>query len=119
MEQDMKRARALLSEKRLGFAVKEIEPDPLPNIIGAIGGIAFLAEEPDVRANVYVFEDWPDEDELSPLLEPYIPDDSAVYSRTASNGTLLFFAITRLDTPHGGYAEDRLDEMLSAFSGSE
>lgn len=119
MEQEIKRARALLSEKRLKFSVIETDPDPSPDVVGAIAGIAFLAEEPDVRANVYVFEDWPDEDDIEPLLKPYIPDDSAVYSRIMTNGTLLFFAITRLDTPHGDYAEDRLDKMLSAFSGSE
>ena len=119
MEEDLKRARALLSEKRLGFAIQETEPNPSPDTVGAIAGITFLAEQPDVQATVYIFEEWPDDDDIDPLLAPYIPDDDAVYSRTASNGTLFFFAKTRLDSPYGRRAEDRLDEMLSAFSGSE
>jgi hypothetical protein len=119
MEQDLKRARSLLSEKRLNFAVQEAEADPAPETIGALGGIAFVASNPDVRATVYVFADWCDEDEVLPLLERHIPKDKAVYTASATNGNLFFFGSTRLDTPHGGRAEDRLDKMMSKFAGDE
>ena len=119
MEQDLKRARNLLSEKRLNFAVEEAEPDPAPATIGALDGIAFVASNPDVRATVYIFEDWPDEDEILAQLERNMPQNDAIYTASATNGNLFFYGSTRLDTPHGGRAEDRLDKMMSKFAGDE
>lgn len=116
---DLQRARALLSEKRLGFQLQEKEPEISPSNINALGGICFVAESPDVVATVYAFEDWADEDDIIPILQKNIANDAAIYTASGINGTLLFFGVTRLDSSYGGRAEDRLDEMLSAFSGSE
>lgn len=116
---DLQRARLLLSEKRLGFKLQESEPDILPSQINALDGIKFVADSPDVTAVVYTFEDWPEEEDIVKVLEKEVPSDDAIYTTSGINGTLLFWGMTRLDGPLGGRAEDRLDEMLSAFSGSE
>lgn len=117
--EDLQRARALLSESYLGFQLQEKELEISPSHINALAGICFVAKSPDVTATVYAFEDWPDEDDIIAILQKNIANDEAIYTASGINGTLLFFGVTRLDGPHGGRAEDRLDEMLSAFSGSE
>jgi hypothetical protein len=42
-----------------------------------------------------------------------------VYARGTTNGPMLFFAHTRVDSKQGREAEYRLDRLLSAFAGDE
>lgn len=117
VDNELKRCRALLSEKRVRAPVVEGKPEREPKSLGAKGGIGFTAE-PGVTASVYVFDDWSRHQDAATKLKAEFGGEG-VHVLHGSNGPLFFFGHTRIDGAEGRAAKFRLSDMLSAFSGNE
>lgn len=118
LEKDLARARALLSFKRVGFEYEELPADPAPEALGALAGFQIRSSDPEAQALVYVFADWPDEDEVLKHLPAYQTDDPDVHVRSVTNGPLFFVGMARA-TPEDRRGKRRVNAMLSALAGDE
>ncbi len=116
--QELERARVLLSSKRARVTLQEIAPIRPAKEIGAVDGIGFKAEDPDAYASVYVFESHSQMAAAVTKLKASIPTEG-MRVLDARNGLLLFIGYTRIDGPQGIDAKFRLSDMISAFSGDE
>lgn len=119
LEQQLQRLEGLLNPERTKVVLEKTDPEYSPQDLGALAGVGYLARNPDVRISVYVFGDWSKHREIAKQLRSGIADPAVVYARTATNGPMLFFAQTRLDSVYGDDAEFRLDRIMSAFAGDE
>jgi hypothetical protein len=112
-------SRALLSPERAGLALTEVPPERDPASLGAVGGIGFNVDEPEITASVYFFEDARGHGEAVRRLTGDLAQAEGFYTLHGSNGGLLFFGRARLDGPHGKRVRYRLAGMAAAFAGDE
>jgi hypothetical protein len=118
LESERQRAAALLAPERTGVLMQPVALNPLPEALGALAGIGWTTDAPEVRVNVYLFADWDQASRVGPVLTEMV-DGGVYYVQTATNGGLLFFAAARLDHPHPDESRARVDRLMSAFSGLE
>jgi len=119
IEAEKTRIRKLLSQKRTGLDLQDVPANPTADAVGALAALGLQTDDGEVRANVYIYEDWGDGEAYIEQLEAQFPSSEAQYTNAGINGVLLFFGIAKMDGVLGRKAEDMLDEMLSAFSGNE
>lgn len=112
---ERQRALALLAPERLGFALESATPNPSPDGLGALAGQGWLARDPEVRVNVYIFETWEQGSQVAAALADMVNGDG-YYAQALVNGTLMLFAVTDAENPE---ACQRLDHLMSAFAGLE
>lgn len=115
IEAERQRAFALLAPERLGFALESTPPNPPPDGLGALAGLGWLARDPEVRVNVYIFETWGQGAEVAAALADMVDGDGYAAQATV-NGALMFFAVADAKNPE---ARRRLNDLLSAFAGFE
>lgn len=119
IEDELKRARALLKPERVKTDLAEIAPDPAPETIGALSGLGFEASDPDVSFSVYVFEDWEGSNAGVETLKSMQEAGANIYSRNIMNGTLVFHGMVHTDGADGTKKQMRLAKFVSAFAGKE
>lgn len=119
VDRQLERLRGLLSSDRTRVTLSEAEPEFSPEELGALAGVGYLTQNPQVRVSVYVFADWSKHQETSERLRGEYANDEGVYARAITNGPMLFFAHTRIDGSDATYAEICLDGIMSAFAGDE
>ena len=118
VESERQRAVALLAPERTGVLMQTVALNPLPEAVGALTGIGWSTDAPEVRVNVYLFGDWDQAGRVGAILTEMV-DGGVYYARAATNGGLLFFAAARIDHPHPHETRARVDRLMSAFSGLE
>ena len=118
IDQELARARHLLRPERAKVPLQEVAPLQPPERIGALAGLGFQAEDPDVMVSVYVFESWNQHPAAVEQLEAEVPMEGTRVLH-GTNDRLLFFGYTRIDGPDRIDAKYRLSGLLSAFSGDE
>lgn len=119
VDRQLARLAALLSEERAGAGLLNAEPQPGAEEVGALRAVGYRTRKPDVIVSIYIFPDWSKHREISGRLMNQFSGDEGVYARTATNGPMLFFAHTRLNSGKGREAEHRLDQIMTAFAGDE
>ena len=119
VEQQLARLKALLSEERAGPGLAAADPEVPAAELGALNGVGYRTQKPDVQVSVYVFGDSGLRRDATTRLKGLRASEQGVYARTATNGPMLFYAHTRVDGRNAQQAEDRLDRIMSAFAGDE
>lgn len=116
---ELQRARALLSPRRVSTQLTEVAANPSPESIGAQGGVGFKADQSGVTFNVYVFEDWDQSNSAVDAFDRQHQSDNNVYVATTMNGPLVFYGFVRTDARDGTEKQFQLAEFMSAFAGDE
>ena len=119
IEQELARARTLLTSERVKSEWIEVPLQVSPETVGAVAGFGLETDEPKVYGAVYVFEAW-GEGNSAPweILEAEVPDEGARILR-AGNGRLFFFGYTDISGEDGIDAKYKLSDLVTAFSGEE
>lgn len=121
IDRELTRARRLMAAEVHGLEVVEGEPQPAsPTDLGALAGVAFRTLDPEVIANVYLFETQAQHGNAILQLEAQVAA-AGVTALFSSNGALLFFGHTRIDGSNGDplVAAERLDQLAAALAGEE
>ncbi len=119
VQAQLKRSRALMAPERTGVTLTEAAPARDPASLGALGGAGFEAKDPDVRIDVYIFENSDQHYEIAERLIKELAPNGGQYALPSTNGPALFIGWTRTEGAAGAAAEDRLDRIASAFAGDE
>lgn len=102
--------------------IELISADVLVGIdtIGALEGVGFLAQNPDVQVSVYAFETQAEHQSAFDMLLAAAPAEN-VETIYGSNGPVLFFGYTVNDGTNGDPidAEVQLNTLAGAFAGEE
>lgn len=118
LESERRRAIALLAPERTGVSLHAVALNPSAETLGALSGMSWNTEAPEIRVNVYLFADWDQANRVGTALVEMV-DGGIYYARAITNGALLLFAVIRLDHPNPNESRARVDQLLSAFSGLE
>ena len=114
----LSRLRGLMDPGRTRVALEEGEPELPVDEVGALAGVGYRGEDPNLRASVYVFDSWSaHRDVAQQLTDEFEAEGQQIV--TATNGPMLFFGHTRVDGEHGTEARFALLDIASAFSGDE
>lgn len=114
----LSRLRGLMDPERTRVALEEGEPELPVEEVGALAGVGYRGDDPDLRVSVYVFDSWSAHRGVAQQLTDEFTADG-VHIVTGSNGPMLFFGHTRIDGPGGTEARFALGDIASAFAGDE
>lgn len=114
----LSRLRGLMNPERTRVALEEGEPELPVEEFGALAGVGYRGEDPNLRVSVYVFDSRSAHSDVTQRLTDEFTADG-VHIVTGSNGPMLFFGHTNIEGEHGTEARFALLDIASAFSGDE
>jgi hypothetical protein len=118
MAAERRRAVELLAPERTGVPLHEVAVNPPPEALGALTGMSWDTDAPEVRVTVHLFADQEQALRVGTALVEML--DGEVYEAQALiNGTWLLVVIARRDPPHAAERRARVQQLISAFDGPD
>ena len=118
VSRQLSRLRGLMDPSRTRVALEQGEPELPVEEVGALAGVGYRGDDPNLRVSVYVFDSWSaHRDVAEQLTDEFTAEGQHIV--TATNGPMLFFGHTSVDGEHGTEARFALLDIASAFSGDE